>query len=186
MLYPLTEKQLKHSDGDNELSTAKDYNNDVWFIKQRIGNACGTIGLLHALLNTPEGLQQTFEPDSWLSNFASLCPPQLDPIAKAETLENDNKIATLHDEATSSESNATNRGNLDDDIITHFIALVCVKNVLYELDGRKLGPIKHGTTTPQTLLSDSCAVIKEFMKRDPNEMRFTILALAPKQQQEQG
>ena len=50
MLYPLTEKQTSFVDGDSELKDAGTYNDDVWFIKQRIGNACGTIGLLHALM----------------------------------------------------------------------------------------------------------------------------------------
>lgn len=48
---------------------------------------------------------------------------------------------------------------------------------LYELDGRKAFPINHGATTPSTLLVDACTVIKQFMDRDPGEMRFTIVAL---------
>lgn len=182
MLYPLTEKQVNYSDGDNELSVSKEYNEDVWFIKQRIGNACGTIGLLHALLNTPKDLQSAFiQPESWLHTFSQNCPSTLDPMTKAEALETNDKIASLHDAATSSDANATDRGNIDDKIITHFISLVCVNDTLYELDGRKKGPVKHGKTSSATLLKDSCRVVKEFMSRDPDEMRFTILALAPKQ-----
>ena len=48
---------------------------------------------------------------------------------------------------------------------------------LYELDGRKSFPINHGPTTRETLLSDSCKVIQQFMSRDPTELRFTIVAL---------
>jgi hypothetical protein len=44
-----------------------------------------------------------------------------DPVKKAEILEGDSKIAKLHDDATSSESNQTSRGALDDAIITHFM-----------------------------------------------------------------
>ena len=54
MLYPLTDVQEEHRRSE-QVSPAPD--DDVWFIKQRIGNACGTtIGLLHALLNAPKGL----------------------------------------------------------------------------------------------------------------------------------
>ena len=49
---------------------------------------------------------------------------------------------------------------------------------LYELDGRKSFPINHGVSTYDTVLEDSCRVVKEFMSRDPEELRFTIIALA--------
>jgi len=59
----------------------------------------------------------------------------LSPVAKAKQLEGDSSIWTLHDQATMDESNQTSRGNLDDKLITHFIALVHVNGRLYELDG---------------------------------------------------
>jgi ubiquitin carboxyl-terminal hydrolase L3 len=195
MLYPLTEKQLEYEKNEkaaaaaaaatsNDDTATNASSNGVWFIKQRIGNACGTIGLLHSLLNTPEPLNQ-FRPDSWLQTFQVSCHEET-PVRKAEILEADDTIATMHDAATSSAENATSRGDLNDDIITHFIALVCSNNsgdnILYELDGRKAGPIAHGPTTPATLLQDSTVVIKKFMERDPGEIRFTFLALAPKQE----
>jgi ubiquitin carboxyl-terminal hydrolase L3 len=176
MLYPLSEKQESCYDQDELALSDTD---KVWFIKQRIGNACGTIGLLHSLLNTPEPLR-AFKPDSWLHSFQDDCPNPLDPIAKAEMLEGDKKIATLHDQATSSEDNQTDRGNIEDKLTTHFVALVNVNNKLYELDGRKKGPVLHGDTSEMTMLQDACKVVKVFMDRDPGEMRFTILALAPK------
>ena len=60
-----------------------------------------------------------------------------------------------------------------------FLLLCCshVDGCLYELDGRKAFPINHGPTTQDTLLSDACTVIKQFMERDPTELRFTIVAL---------
>jgi ubiquitin carboxyl-terminal hydrolase L3 len=178
LLYPLT-KKITQNEG-NEPVAVEEMQDSVWFIKQRIGNACGTIGLLHALMNAPEGIRLVSE-NSWLANFSNDCPIPLGPVAKAERLEGDSKIAQLHDDATSSESNATSRGNIEDSVDTHFIALVCVQNKLYELDGRKEGPIMHGTTSQGTLLKDACQVIQKFMARDPEETRFAITALAPKQ-----
>lgn len=49
---------------------------------------------------------------------------------------------------------------------------------LYELDGRKAFPINHGPSTADTVLEDATAVVKKFMERDPEELRFTIIALA--------
>lgn len=45
------------------------------------------------------------------------------------------------------------------------------------LDGRKPAPINHGATTPDSLLNDAARICKEYMERDPNEMRFTVVAL---------
>ena len=179
MLYPLTEAQTNCKDDPDSILQPSD-NEKVWFIKQRIGNACGTIGLLHSLLNTPEPIRSFIQPNSWLAKFQEDTPIPLDPVEKAQRLEDDSKIASLHEEATSSETNQTSRGNLEDRIITHFVALVSIDGHLYELDGRKEGPVQHGVTSPTTLLQDSCRVVKKFMERDPCEMRFTILALAPK------
>lgn len=174
MLYPLTAK----TENTQDEFRAQDLN-DVWFTKQRIGNACGTIGVLHSLLNAPEPLR-AFKPGSWLQTFANDCHASLSPVEKAERLEGDSEIAKQHDQITSSDENSTNRGNLDDPLDTHFVALVCVNDKLYELDGRKDGPVCHGSTTQATLLKDACQVVQQFMERDPDEMRFTIMALAPK------
>jgi ubiquitin carboxyl-terminal hydrolase L3 len=183
LLYPLTEKITK---ADNEESSSTTtlaldamQENQVWFIKQRIGNACGTIGLLHATMNAPEAIR-IFDRDSWFSKFAEDCPIPLSPENKAERLEGDDKIAKLHDEATSSEANSTQRGTINDKVETHFAALVNVGDNLYELDGRKDGPVLHGPTTQATLLKDSCAIIQKIMARDPSETRFAITALAPR------
>jgi ubiquitin carboxyl-terminal hydrolase L3 len=60
----------------------------------------------------------------------------------------------------------------------HFVCFSEKDGSLYELDGRKFAPINHGPTTPDTLLKDSCAVIKEMMATTDN-IRFSMLALAP-------
>ena len=181
LLYPLTDKQEAASAATDQFADASEVSNMIWFTKQRIGNACGTIGILHALQNAPPVVQALYQPNSWLEKFAADTPCPMDPVKKAERLEQDAQIATLHDQATASETNATERGNIDDDLVTHFIALVHVNGQLYELDGRKVAPVVHGPTTPETLLKDAVQVIQNtFMQRDPSEVRFTILALAPK------
>lgn len=79
----------------------------------------------------------------------------------------------------------------------HFVALVQKDGELYELDGRKSFPIKHGSTSNETFLEvnlifsfsiilclkiflqDAANVCKEFIARDPDEIRFTVSAIAP-------
>lgn len=52
---------------------------------------------------------------------------------------------------------------------------------MYELDGRKEFPVNHGPCTEEELLGKAATKMKEYMQRDPEEMRFTMLALAPNQ-----
>jgi ubiquitin carboxyl-terminal hydrolase L3 len=62
----------------------------------------------------------------------------------------------------------------------HFLSLCSeVDGCLYELDGRKPAPVNHGASSPDTLLQDAVTVVAQFMMRDPTELRFTIVALAP-------
>jgi len=70
---------------------------------------------------------------------------------------------------------------IDEPVNTHFVAFVQVEGHLYELDGRKGQPINHGPSSAETLLQDAVVVVKQFMARDPEELRFTITALGPAQ-----
>ena len=114
------------------------------------------------------------------------------PATKSERLEGDSTIKMLHDMAAHDESNQASLDNFNDEVDTHYVALVHdnnrghyvalvhVNGGLYELDGRKEGPIRHCDTAQETLLKDACKVVENFMKRYPHEMRFSILALVPK------
>jgi ubiquitin carboxyl-terminal hydrolase L3 len=66
-----------------------------------------------------------------------------------------------------------------EDTWNHFVAFIEKDGCLYELDGRKEFPINHGATSSETLLEDSAKVVRGYMDRDPEELRFTMLALAP-------
>jgi len=190
MLYPLTEvqeeyrkKEAQDMSASSSSSSGGDGMDDVWFTKQRIGNACGTIGILHSLGNLSKTMTEiTIQPDSWLQEFYAKTGKS-SPIEKAEILESNDEIEKHHDESTSNTSlNQTSRGDINDKVLTHFISIVNVNNTIYELDGRKDGPIPHGSTTEERFLFDGMKVVKKFMDRDPNEMRFTMLALVPTQE----
>lgn len=61
----------------------------------------------------------------------------------------------------------------------HFICFVHKDGKLYELDGRKDGPVEHGASSAEGLLPDAARVIREkYMSVDPTEHRFTIMALS--------
>ena len=71
----------------------------------------------------------------------------------------------------------------DDKITTHFLALVPKDGNIYELDGRKRFPINHGPySSPENFGMEAINIIKtEFFEKDPEEVRFGIQALCPKE-----
>jgi len=141
----------------------------VYHVKQVIGNACGTIGLLHAIANNEHRLN--LDPEKFFAKFVNQTR-KMDMTERAVALEANTDIEVEHQslaaEAKSDVSHAVN-DNL------HFNAFVEVGGDLYELDGRKNRPINHGKCT--NLLYDAVTIVQQFMSRDPKEIRFNLVAL---------
>ncbi|XP_006359235.1 ubiquitin carboxyl-terminal hydrolase isozyme L3-like isoform X2 [Solanum tuberosum] len=144
-LYPLTsqsEAERVQQDGETKV---QDPTSTIYFMKQTVGNACGTIGLLHAIGNITSEIK--LDEGSFLDKFfkSTAC---MDPMEVPV--------------------------NVD----THFICFTCVDGQLYELDGRKSGPISHGTSTPSSLLQDAAKVIQKMMQKNPDSMNFNVIAIS--------
>ncbi|GKY98027.1 hypothetical protein MPSEU_000760800 [Mayamaea pseudoterrestris] len=176
-LYPLTNK-LK-SRNDHAVSTSSD--SHMIYIPQRIGNACGTMALLHATLNATRPYIMA---NSWLKQFDKQMQSAASNLQRAQVLEADETLAELHEQATRSAQSATQRQDLSDyeNLETHFVTFVCDNQRLMELDGRVSvgGPVDcRMACSPEKLLETACEYIRtKIMPLDPTEMRFTILALA--------
>ncbi|XP_033842712.1 ubiquitin carboxyl-terminal hydrolase isozyme L3 isoform X2 [Periophthalmus magnuspinnatus] len=175
LLFPITEMyEAFKQEEEARLKTEKqDISPDVYFINQTIGNACGTIGIIHAVANNMKHLE--FEPDSPLKKFIENTS-KMNPEEKAVFLEKDESIRVTHE--SSAQEGQTEAPSADERVNLHFIAFVNVGGQLYELDGRKPFPVVHGNTTEETFLEDAVDVCKIFMARDPDEVCFTIIALS--------
>ncbi|KAL2903117.1 Ubiquitin carboxyl-terminal hydrolase 3 [Bienertia sinuspersici] len=169
-LYPLTaESEAARLKED---SVQKDYSNKVYFMKQTVGNACGTVGLLHALGNVTSEIK--LQEDSFLDRFYK-STANLDPSERAVFLEKDTEMEAAHCiAATAGDTEAS------DDVDTHFICFSCVDGELYELDGRRERPISHGPSSPSTLLQDAAKIIKGMIQKNPNSMNFNVIAVSKK------
>uniref|UniRef100_A0A0G4HGH7 Ubiquitin carboxyl-terminal hydrolase n=1 Tax=Chromera velia CCMP2878 TaxID=1169474 RepID=A0A0G4HGH7_9ALVE len=141
----------------------------LWYTKQTIGNACGTVGVLHAVASL-EG-KRKLVPGCWFEKFFEKTKT-MSPEERAELLEADTEIETAHSAAEQAGETQS-----AEDVNTHFIAFVECEGHLYEMDGRKKFPINHGPTTEATVLQDALKVVKGFMERDPGEIRFTMMAV---------
>lgn len=64
--------------------------------------------------------------------------------------------------------------------------LICIRAAwsVHCTDGRKAFPINHGPSSADTLLEDACRVVRAFMDRDPEEVKFTIVALCKTPEEE--
>lgn len=167
-LYPLTsqsEEERRQQD-----SVTKDQIKGVYFMRQTVGNACGTVGLLHAVGNITSEIHLL--EDSYLDKFYK-STASMDPMERALFLENDREMEVAHTVAASAgETEAS------DDVDTHFICFTCVDGQLYELDGRRAGPISHGATTPSSLLRDAGKIIQGMIAKNPSSMNFNLIAIS--------
>lgn len=171
LLYPITEKsELK----DNQIGEEKNGGvENLYYMKQTVGNACGTVAVIHALANNTDKIDLADN-----KHFIKFLTDTLgkEPGEIASILESDSAMGAAHDD--SAQDGQTEAPSRDEKINTHFIAFVCKDDGLYELDGRKSGPVYHGKSTADTLLEDAVAVVQKFMARDPTELNFTLMALA--------
>lgn len=169
-LYPITPQSEEERILQD--SVKKEHNDRVYFMKQTVGNACGTIGLLHAVGNLTSEIK--FLEGSFLDRFYK-STAAMDPLERAAFLEKDREMEVAHSvAATAGETEAS------DNVDTHFICFACVDGQLYELDGRKSAPISHGPSSPSSLLQDAAKAIQGMIQKNPDSMNFNVIAISKK------
>lgn len=144
---------------------------DVYYLKQTISNACGTIALIHSIGNLRNVI--TFQPGSVLDKFFKETE-SMTPEERAKRLENDHEFARSHEETA--KDGQTSAPALEDEVDHHFLAFVQVGGRLYELDGIKKGPVDHGPSSPDTFAVDSGKVCQEIMAKNP-DLHYTAVAV---------
>ncbi|XP_023685267.2 ubiquitin carboxyl-terminal hydrolase isozyme L1 [Paramormyrops kingsleyae] len=171
LLFPLTQQHESFRKKQAEDLEGKcKGNSSVYFIKQTIGNSCGTVGLLHAVANNKDKME--FAGDSVLKKFLDETA-DMSAEDRAKQLEANTAIHTTHDEVAA-------EGQCqppEDDVNFHFITFVNVDGQLYELDGRMKCPVNHGTTQDDSFIMDAAKVCRGFVQREKGEVRFSSVAL---------
>ncbi|PKA50285.1 ubiquitin carboxyl-terminal hydrolase L3 [Apostasia shenzhenica] len=174
-LYPYSSKdEAEEENVKVQLSESdkKDLPEDVYFLKQTVGNACGTIGILHAIGNLRSRIKLV--EGSYFDRFYK-STANMDPFERAEFLKKDREMEDAHSVAASA-------GDTEacSDVDQHFICFTCVNGQLYGLDGVKSQPTSHGPSSPDTLLQDATRVIKSIIQKIPNSLNFNVMALSMK------
>jgi ubiquitin carboxyl-terminal hydrolase L3 len=170
----------------------------IWY-KQTIRNACGLIGILHAVSNgsarnligmlASQSIEQIAdkvvpEQDSDLYKLIKDATP-LGPIERADLLYNSTALESAHENAASQGQSEAPGAN--DEIDLHFVCFVKdEKNHLWEMDGRRKGPLDRGQLgETEDVLSENALDLgpRKFIQREiatsGGELRFSLITLAP-------
>ncbi|GAC76875.1 ubiquitin C-terminal hydrolase UCHL1 [Moesziomyces antarcticus T-34] len=181
LLFPLTEEMAKLRHDENASASPDDPSSGILWFKQTIGNACGTIGLLHALANSDA--TSSIKPGSPLDTLFQKARATSDANERADVLVNSKELQTVH-EATASQGQSQAPEDLDN-VLLHFICFVRSKDgELVELDGSsgRKGPMPRGkkVQTQEDLLPVAVEFVKDhYMALNPNEVNFNLIALGP-------
>lgn len=180
LVFPVSAAYESHRMAEDTLAdeyTGKGENEPVVWWKQTIRNACGLMGLLHAVCNGPA--KNFIETDSTLDKLLSKAV-NMTPRERSQLLEKTPELATAHREAASTGDTAA--PDAQDDVDLHYVTFAKGSDgALWELDGRRKGPIRRGELQEnEDVLSSkglSLGALK-FLEREGGDLRFSAVALA--------
>ncbi len=124
------------------------------------------------------------EPGSDLEKLVKDAIP-LGPIERADLLYNSQALECAHQSAADQGQSAA--PSAEDNIDLHYVCFVKdEKNNLWEMDGRRKGPLNRGTLGPEEdVLSEKALElgVRKFLQREEEagggELRFSLITLAP-------
>ncbi|XP_011315255.1 ubiquitin carboxyl-terminal hydrolase [Fopius arisanus] len=174
LLYPDSEKAAAYTAELIAKITEKgeEISPNVFHMQQCVPNACGTVALVHAIANNEDQIDLE---DGILKTFLEKAK-DLSFTERGELLVNTaSGITDAHEQLAQEGQTEAPQENAP--VYHHFVAYVEKNGSLYELDGRKPFPINYGPTTRDQLLENATKVCGEYMARDPDDVRFTMIAL---------
>ncbi|KAF1919709.1 hypothetical protein BDU57DRAFT_527661 [Ampelomyces quisqualis] len=184
LVFPVSETYEKfrmQEDKDRPEYQAYGPDEEVVWYKQTIGNACGLIGLLHGVSNGTA--RDNIDPESDLAKLLRDAIP-LKPIERADLLYDSEALESAH-QAAATEGD-TSAPAAEDNVDLHYVCFVkSQNNQLWELDGRRKGPLNRGQLSPdEDVLSEKALDlgVRSFLKRETaaggGDLRFSLITLA--------
>lgn len=182
-LTPAWDQNRQAEDADKEFYTGFGPDEPVIWFKQTIGHACGSIGLLHSVINGPA--VDFIKPDSDFAKIRNLAIP-LDMNKRAEMLYNNEPFEIAHksveqDGYSYTDSMVERDGG-------HFVSFVKSGGKLWELEGNRMGPLDRGSLDDDEDVLSPRALemgLKRIIKLNADEkggqnLSFSCIALAPR------
>ncbi|EFN55337.1 hypothetical protein CHLNCDRAFT_35608 [Chlorella variabilis] len=182
LLFPITDATEAARKQEKEEIDAKgqEVSPSLYYMKQTIGNACGTIALLHAVANNRQALG--LAEGSFLQQFLEVTAG-MGPAERGGYLESPPEgapdIDSIHEAAA--QQGDTAAPSADEEVNLHFAAFVCREGAIYELECRKASPINHGPCAGEELLEAAARVVREKFVERADSIQFSLIALAAAQ-----
>ena len=179
LLFPYDNEFIRAAkkEQDVRLSEGNQPNVNCFWMNQQIGNACGTIAVVHSILNNLDKFE--LEPNSLLAKYHSAAK-DLNPLERGYLLGGWGDIQKVHSDAANIGQTAA--PDAEDKVNYHFVAFACVDNQVVEFDGGKRSHVVHKASSPATFVEDCAGVIKDqYFKHDP-EGQFSIIVLGGNQE----
>jgi len=184
LVFPVSdtyEKFRREEDKDKPEYAGSGAGEEVIWYKQTIGNACGLIGLLHGVSNG--SARTNIQPNSDLAKLVQDAIP-LNPQARADLLYESEALESAHQSAAG--GGDTSAPDAEDNVDLHYVCFVKSQdNNLWELDGRRKGPLNRGKlSADEDVLSDKALDlgVRSFLKRESEagggDLRFSLITLA--------
>lgn len=167
-LYPLSKVQPRQTAPCREAE-------GVFFLKQAIENACGSIALIHVLANCRDLVVAGSPMALFVGGAAS--DPAMSSAERGRLVEANDEFRRLH--ASSSSLGQTGVPEAAAHIDMHFVALVEHGGRLYELNGALAGPICHGPVGEAGFFAACCGAVTRVYLEGAEDAQFTALALVP-------
>jgi ubiquitin carboxyl-terminal hydrolase L3 len=154
----------------------------IWF-KQTIGHACGSIGLIHCLLNGPA--KEHISKGSFLENLRKDVLP-LGMEERAQHLYDSEEFEHAHQSVASLGDTAPPSASEGDKLGQHFVAFVKGDDGhLWELEGGRKGPLDRGllgededVLSPRAIELGLGRIIKMEEESGGGDLRFSATALS--------
>ena len=155
----------------------------IWF-KQTIGNACGSIGMIHCLINGPA--KSHLQPGSFLAKLTTEAV-NLGMEDRAKVLYDSQELEFAHQSVAEIGDSKMPSVDAEGHTGQHFVAYVVEEGKLWELEGGRKGPLERGTLgqdedvlSPRAIELGIGRVIELEKASAGRDLRFSCIALARK------
>lgn len=187
VIIPLTkvwDEERKNEDAAKEEYAGFGEDEPVIWFKQTIGNACGSIGVLHSVINGPAS--KHIVPGSEFERIRRAAIP-LKVSERAQMLYDSEAFEAAHESVAHLGDTAAPSPETGHRLGHHFISFVKTNDGhLWELEGSRKGPIDRGVLaededvlSPRALDMGIKRVIKLVQNAGIDDLRFSCTALAP-------